>query len=340
VLDRGVHLVDDMLDLPKKLRSQLSSGGMFRVGAPMDVVTEQVSQKDGTVKRLYRLEDGNHIESVLMGPYRDGRMTACISSQAGCAMGCVFCATGQMGIRRQLTASEIVTQVWNFDRDLKLQKREDGDGPGGGSSGGSSGGGRISNVVFMGMGEPLANYRNVMSATNFINKDIGISARRITVSTVGVVPSIQRLTKDANAPPVNLAVSLHCANDRDRTALIPANKQFGGLDALMESVSEYHLHTKRRVTFEWTLIAGENDSIDTARELSILLKRFGLDGGRSHVNVIPMNPTAGFPEGSPSQANAVELWCREVNSGCGVSVTPRVRRGIDIDAGCGQLARA
>ena len=185
-----------------------------------------------------------------------------------------------------------------------------------------------------GMGEPLANYRRVMEAARRINGELGIGARKITISTVGVVPSIRKLAKEREQ--FNLAVSLHAASDAERDALMPANRRFGGLRELMESVRFYVGETGRRVTFEWALIAGRNDDRPTARQFGELLAEYDLDRGRSHVNVIPLNETGGF-RGSPASRSAVGAFCDELGSVGGVSVTPRVRRGIDIDAGCGQL---
>uniref|UniRef100_A0A7S3XS11 Radical SAM core domain-containing protein n=1 Tax=Heterosigma akashiwo TaxID=2829 RepID=A0A7S3XS11_HETAK len=245
-------------------------------------------------------------------PYKDGRRTACISSQAGCAMGCVFCATGQMGLSRQLTAAEIVEQVYRYDRELRSK------------------GERLSNIVFMGMGEPLNNYKNVMKAVRFINQDIGIGARHITISTVGLVPRIHKLAEEDVQ--IKLAISLHAANDEDRSALLPVNRRYN-LNQLMDACENYIKITNRRITFEYALIAGENDTPQVAHELGRLLRRVK---GFAHVNVIPLNPTAGF-DGGPSQANAVNAFLEILNDKYKIPATPRVRRGIDIDAGCGQL---
>lgn len=185
------------------------------------------------------------------------------------------------------------------------------------------------------MGEPLANYRNVMSAIRRMNTELGIGARRITVSTVGVVPSIRKLAEEDLQ--VGLAVSLHCASEEERDALLPANKRYGGIDELLTAVREYTDKTKRRVTFEWALIEGQNDDPSVARRLGRLLKRHGLRRDLCHVNVIPLNPTGGFPQGSPSGRRSVEGFVKVLESEFSISATPRMRRGIDIDAGCGQL---
>lgn len=313
IREQGVTNIDDMNNIPVKLRNDLKE---FSSLGALNLDSEEVS-KDGTRKRAYRLWDGQLIESVLM-PYADGRHTACISSQAGCAMGCVFCATGQMGFARQLTSDEIFEQVSRFASELKQQK------------------GRLSNIVFMGMGEPMANYRNVVTAVNRISKELGIGARKITISTVGVVPNIRKLMSDPNVPQVRLAVSLHCASDEERTALLPANGRYGGLEELMTTLREYIETTGRRLTLEWALIEGQNDTPETARKLGNLIRRHGLRRDMVHINVIPLNPTGGF-EGSPSGRNRVNEFIRIMEEDYGVSTTPRVRRGIDINAGCGQL---
>lgn len=221
-----------------------------------------------------------------------------------------------MGFARQLSSDEIFEQVARFDSELKGR------------------GERLSNVVFMGMGEPLANYRNVVAAIRRMNIELGIGARRITVSTVGVVPSIRKLAEEDLQ--VGLAVSLHCASEEERDALLPANKRYGGIDELLSAVREYTDRTKRRVTFEWALIEGQNDDPTVARRLGRLLKRHGLRRDLCHVNVIPLNPTGGYG-GSPSGRRAVEGFVKVLDSEFGISATPRMRRGIDIDAGCGQL---
>ena len=311
VHEMGVTDIDDMDSIPKKLRSILNQHASIG-SLQLEIEAES---KDGTRKRAYRLWDGQLIESVLM-PYDDGRNTACISSQAGCAMGCVFCATGQMGFARQLTQDEIFEQVARFAAELKKDDK------------------RLSNVVMMGMGEPLANYRNVMAAIRRMNTELGIGARKITVSTVGVVPNIKKLMEEDIQ--VRLALSLHSAIDEERSALLPANKRYGGLDELMKTIREYIYTTNRRVTLEWALIENENDTPEVARQLGQLLKRFDIRKDMIHINVIPLNPTGGF-EGSPSGRKGVHDFVSTLEKGFGLKATPRVRRGIDIDAGCGQL---
>lgn len=187
--------------------------------------------------------------------------------------------------------------------------------------------------------QPLANYKNVVTAVNRISQDLGIGARKITVSTVGIVANIRKLTTDPNVPQVRLAVSLHCVDDEERTALLPANDRNGGLKELMSVLREYIDTTGRRITLEWALIAGENDDQGTARKLGRLVKKYRLRPDMVHVNVIPLNPTSAY-EGKPSQKGAVNLFCETLQQEFGIACTPRVRRGIDIDAGCGQLTTA
>lgn len=336
-LRRGVVDVEQMTNLPKQLRND-----MMRFTRPhsLEIAAHAVS-KDGTVKRAYRCTDGQVIESVLMPYDKKGtqrRYTACISSQAGCAQGCVFCATGQMGFARQLTSDEIVEQVARYITYLQetatsptdRQQSENSDTL---TTSHNNDVPRLSNIVFMGMGEPLANYRNVVAAIQRLNTEFGIGARKITVSTVGIVPNIRKLAQDL--PQVRLAVSLHCANDAERSALLPANARYGGLHELMTTLRDYMTTTGRRITLEWALIQGENDDLDTAHELVQLVGRY-LRRDMVHVNVIPLNPTSGFAQGSPSQRSRVDAFCRYLEQH-GIACTPRMRRGIDIDAGCGQL---
>lgn len=302
--DKGAMRVDEMTDLPKKLRARLAEQASIGTLAQ---VTEQQSQ-DGTQKRLYKLPDGQLIESVLM-PYRDGRRTACISSQAGCAMGCVFCATGQMGFQRHLSEVEIFEQAWRFAAELKAR------------------GERLSNVVMMGMGEPFHNYDAAVGAVRRMMSDLGIGARHITISTVGLVPAIDRFADEGLQ--VGLAISLHAATNDQRQALLPVARRWD-IDALLASCRRYVERTNRRITFEWALIAGENDTEEEAHRLGSLLR-----GLLCHVNLIPLNPTARY-DGAPT-ADADAAHFVEVLGQYGVPATVRVRRGIDIDAGCGQL---
>lgn len=302
--NRRVDSFDAMTNLPKTLRDRLKSE--TRLGT-LELETEQVSL-DGTQKRLYRLHDGQLIESVLM-EYDDERRTACISTQAGCAMGCVFCATGQMGFARHLTAEEIFEQAVYFARELEAR------------------GERLSNVVLMGMGEPFHNYDASLAAVRRLMSHLGIGARHITVSTVGLVPMIRRFADEGLQ--VKLAVSLHAATDSERSALLPVNKRYP-LKDLLDACRYYQERSGRRMTFEWTLIQGENDTSEQAHALGKLLS-----GSHSHVNVIPLNPTTGF-HGDPSALGRIETFIGILEE-YGLTATMRVRRGIDIAAGCGQL---
>jgi len=302
--ERRATTFDEMSNLPATLRHRLAHE--TRLGV-LQLATEQQSA-DGTLKRLYRLPDGQLIESVLMR-YDDHRRTACISSQAGCAMGCVFCATGQMGFARNLSAAEIFEQAMRFARELEAE------------------GERLSNVVLMGMGEPFHNYDETLAAIRRLMDELSIGARHITVSTVGMVPQIRRFADEGLQ--VKLAISLHKADDDQRSALMPVNKRWNLAD-LIEACRYYIARTGRRVTFEWAAIAGQNDTVEEAQRLGRLLT-----GLKCHVNIIPLNPTGGYA-GQPSDPDAVAAFI-DTLAQYGVPATVRVRRGIDIDAGCGQL---
>ena len=240
------------------------------------------------------------------------RATVCVSSQAGCAMGCGFCATGQAGFTRHLTVGEIVEQVVRAAQRAQQLER------------------RVSNIVFMGMGEPMANLDAVWAATERFHADLGLSARHITISTVGVIPGIRSL-KD-RALPVNLAVSLHAANDTLRDELVPINRRYP-IEDLMEACDDYLQVKHRRVSFEWAMIEGVNDRDSDARELAALCRRLSPHG---HVNLIPLNPTPGYPT-TGSSARRVEEF-RDLLEQFGANATVRRNRGTDIDAACGQLA--
>ncbi len=298
--------LDGLTALPKALRQRLADD----LPSALTLVTEQVSDDGDTVKFLWSLEDGARVETVLM-LYPD-RATVCVSSQAGCAMGCGFCATGQAGFERHLTIGEIVEQVV---RSMRRAGRVDR---------------RVSNVVFMGMGEPMANEDRVWSAVERLHDDLGLSARHITISTVGIVPGIRKLA--TRSLPVNLAVSLHAANDALRDQLVPINRRYP-LAEVIDACNAYLAVRNRRVSFEWALIDGVNDRASDARELSVLCKRLR---PAAHVNLIPLNPTPGYSTrgSSPTRVRAF----RDELIALGANTTVRQNRGTEIDAACGQLA--
>ena len=299
---------DELTALPKSLRATVAA----QLPPALDVVTEQTSDRGETVKWLWRLHDGTEVETVLMH-YAD-RSTVCISSQAGCAMGCGFCATGQAGFDRHLTAGEIVEQVVRAAR----RARDDGR--------------RLSNVVFMGMGEPLANYDPTWAAVERLHADLGLSARHLTVSTVGVVPGIRRLAEEEL--PVNLAVSLHAADDELRNELVPINRRYP-LSTLMSACAGYLQAKGRRLSFEWALIDGVNDRPIDASQLVDRARGLPLP---AHVNLIPLNPTPGYPVRGSSPQRVREF--RDELRAAGVNATVRRTRGTEIDAACGQLRAA
>ncbi len=307
---RKVTSFEAMSNLPADLRQRLAAE--TRLGA-LTLVQEVHSSDGETRKYAFALSDGQIIETVLMR-YEGVRRTACLSTQAGCAMGCVFCATGQMGFARHLTAGEIVEQALHIARMLEAE------------------GHRLSNVVLMGMGEPFHNYDHTLEAIRRITDEEGlaIGQRHITVSTVGLVPAIRRFAEEGLQ--VRLAISLHAATDEERSALLPINRRYPLAD-LLGAVRDYIQRTGRRVTFEWTLIAHENDTPEQAHALGKLLH-----GLLCHVNVIPLNPTPGY-SGQPSDRQRVERFVH-ILQGYGIPTTVRVRRGIDVNAGCGQLKAA
>ena len=292
--------------LPGALRSRIAE----TLPLALDPVTESITSNGDTVKWLWRLDDGASVETVLMH-YPD-RSTVCVSTQAGCAMACGFCATGQGGFERNLTTGEIVEQVVRAARRARTDER------------------RVSNIVFMGMGEPLANYDRVIDAVHRIHDDIGISARHLTISTVGIVPGIRRLSDEPL--PVNLAVSLHAANDDLRNELVPINRRYP-LAELYEACEDYLRVKNRRLSFEWALIADVNDRPEDVGELAEATRRL-----RAHVNLIPLNDTPGWPT-TGSSPERVRSFAGELRS-LGVNATIRTNRGTDIDAACGQLRAA
>jgi 23S rRNA (adenine2503-C2)-methyltransferase len=316
---------EQFTSLPKSLREKLADNFTF---FPFKVRTFLDSSDGFTRKTLFELPDGNLIEAVLMrygdpadnpqitasptGRGAKNRRTLCISTQAGCAMGCVFCATGQMGFKRHLTSGEIVAQVMYYAQMLKDVNES------------------VTNIVLMGMGEPFHNYDNTMAAIDRLNDPDGFNfgARRFTVSTVGLVPQIRRFADEKRQ--VNLAISLHAAEDDERLAIMPVNKRYK-INDVIEACRYYVEQTGRRVTFEWALIQGVNDTPEVAKRLASRLR-----GLLCHVNAIPLNPTSGYDGRTTDRARAMAF--KETLEQAGIPCTIRMRRGIDIQAGCGQLA--
>ena len=292
----------DITTIPKALRASLAG----RFPPDLEVAADVQSDRGATRKWVFRLVDGSTIETVLMG-YQD-RVTVCVSSQAGCAMGCTFCATGQAGFTRHLTAGEVIAQVMFAVRAAAPR--------------------RLTNVVFMGMGEPLANYNVTMNAVRRLHQYRGLSARHLTVSTVGVAPAIERMAREGL--PLTLALSLHAANDETRSELVPLNRRYP-LARLHEACSSWMATTGRRLSLEWALIEGVNDTDRALDELAPYARSL-----RAHVNLIPLNPTPGYlVRGSAPER------VREFRAGLldrGVNATVRHTRGRSIDAACGQLA--
>jgi 23S rRNA (adenine2503-C2)-methyltransferase len=302
--ERDAMSFAEMTDLPASERAALSSA--FRITAP-ELAREAIST-DGTVKHLWRMNDDELIESVLIPA--PNRLTLCISSQAGCAMACTFCATGWSGYRRQLSPGEIVSQF----RGARRWAREHGLGA-------------LTNIVFMGMGEPLMNRKAVMRSLTLLNRAYRFGARRITVSTVGVVPGILELAERKEQ--FRLAVSLHAPNHELRQKLVPIEKKYP-LPELLESLRAFDAAGGRRITFEYVMIAGVNDDLELAGQLSELVREFG-----AHVNLIPFNPIPGT-DWRPSGRERLRAFA-EVLESHGVRTSVRMARGRDIAAACGQL---
>jgi len=321
---------EEMTDLPQELRERLSRIAAVRTLQP---AVETHSRETPAQKVLFRLADGQSIEAVLMHyaaqdpdfrsetagePLADDkrreRHTACISTQVGCAMGCVFCATGQMGLVRQMTAGEVIEQVVYFARRLRQEGK------------------RLTNVVFMGMGEPLANWPATWQAVQVLNDPQGfrLGARRMTISTVGLVPGIRRLARERLQ--VRLAVSIHAPNDELRQQLVPINAQYP-LSAIKEACQEYLVRKRRRITFEYVMIDHVNDFPQHAAEFAAWAGDM-----LCHVNLIPLNPVPGTDLKPSSYARCASF--QRILEQHGIPTTLRVRRGIDIQAGCGQLRTA
>ena len=294
--------VDEITTVPKSLRAKLASA----FPPALEVANDVASDRGATRKWVFRLEDGSTIETVLM--HYQGRVTVCVSSQAGCAMGCTFCATGQAGFSGQLSVGQVIEQVLFAARAATPA--------------------RLSNVVFMGMGEPLANYGVTVAAVRRLNEYLGLSARHLTVSTVGVAPAIERLAGEGL--PLTLAVSLHAANDVTRDELVPLNRRYP-LARLHEACVTWIEKTGRRLSFEWALIDGVNDTDRAVDELAEYATSLS-----AHVNLIPLNPTPGYLVRGSSRERVVEF--RDALRRRGVNATVRNTRGRSIAAACGQLA--
>jgi 23S rRNA (adenine2503-C2)-methyltransferase len=304
IFRHGVTNVEAMSDLPRELRATLASE--FMITTPQ--VASRERSTDGTEKFLLRLADGRQIESVFIPD--TPAMTFCISTQVGCAMACAFCLTGKMGLVRNLTAGEIVGQVRVLAHSLNLHDK-------------------AFNIVLMGMGEPLHNYDETMKALRILADEHGfaLSPRRVTLSTVGLLPALERLAQEPLMP--NLAISLHAPTDALRGDLVPLNKKYGVAEVI-EACKRFPVRKRSRITFEYVLLAGVNDDPDDARQLAKLLA-----GVKSKVNLIPLNAAPGIPFERPSDA-AIDQFAR-ILAERGVRVSVRKSRGRDIRAACGQL---
>lgn len=310
---------EEFSNLPRALRQRLEEAFEFSRLTPEATVESKDGQTRKTLFGLGETAEGagrSAIEAVLMR--YENRRTLCISTQAGCAMGCVFCATGQMGFHRNLSSGEIVEQVLYYARQL------------------ASTGERPTHVVVMGMGEPFHNYEATLAAIDRLNHPQGfnLGARRVTLSTVGLVPLIRRFARERRQ--VNLAVSLHAADDELRTAMIPINRKYP-LEALFAACLEYVEKTHRRITFEWALVQEVNDTPEQAHRLGQRLQIFRRQGATlCHVNVIPLNPTRGYAGKASTRQRALAFQAELERAG--IPCTIRIRRGVEIQAGCGQLA--
>jgi len=297
--------LEDATNLPKALRARVAEA----LPLAFNVSTEATSTDGETIRWLFEsVRDRAQVETVLMRS--ETRASVCVSSQAGCAMACTFCATGQAGFERHLDAGEIVEQVVRAGHGSPQP---------------------VTHVVYMGMGEPLANYDEVWASIERLHRDLGISARHLTISTVGVVPGMLRLAKERL--PVTLAVSLHAPDDELRTQLVPLNARYP-IAAVLDAAAEVAGAHGRRVSFEYACIAGVNDTFRQAAALARLLRAWQGVGG-AHVNLIPLNPTAGFAGRAPTRARVRAFADRLREAGVGATI--RRTRGVDIDAACGQL---
>ena len=322
----GAESFDEMSTLSKPFRKSLSE--KFSIN-PIDEALSLTSADGSTSKSLFRLHDGELIETVLMRYESDGhrrnRKTACISTQAGCALGCTFCATGQQGFRRNLSVGEIVAQVIAMQRTASAE--DEAEIAAGNRTKGELQG--VTNVVFMGMGEPLANYNNTLAAVRVLNdgQGVNIGARHITLSTVGLIPEILKLADEELQ--INLAISLHAPDNATRSQTMPINQRYP-VEQLIRACHQYADKTKRRIFFEYVLLKEQNDSIEQAQKLGRLL-----NGLHCHVNLIPVNPTkqGPFERTDQSAARIFQGGLKQY----GIPSTIRMEKGIDINAGCGQL---
>jgi 23S rRNA (adenine2503-C2)-methyltransferase len=310
IYQRRAHAFDEMTNLPDKMRAWLIE--KYEIGCSQALVVQH--SRDGTTKLLLELRDGAKVETVGL-PYKD-RFSCCISTQVGCPVGCVFCATGLSGYTRDLTAGEIVEQVLAVEEVSRNQQlKVDGDIR------------RIDHVTFMGMGEPLLNYTATLKAIKLLNGELGISARHLTVSTVGFVPGIVKLAEEKMQ--ITLAISLHAPTDDLRRQLIPGMTSWN-ITEIIDSCREYFQQTGRRITFEYCLLGGVNDRATEAQELARVLH-----GLNCHINLIPYNPISRVNFHAPLRQHILAF--REILESGGIRVTQRVKRGSDIDAACGQL---
>ncbi|MBS1992531.1 MAG: 23S rRNA (adenine(2503)-C(2))-methyltransferase RlmN [Cyanobacteria bacterium SZAS LIN-2] len=299
--------LDEMTDLSVELREKLKEVA----DVPLLTISHLEVSRDGTRKYLFALPDGQLVESVLIAFEDRPNLSVCVSSQVGCAVGCTFCATGYLGFKRNLTSQEIVDQVMCIQREANL---------------------RVANIVYMGQGEPLLNTKNVIDSINTINLSVGIGARHITVSTSGIVPGINELAA-ANLP-ITLALSLHAPDADTREEIVPITKKYS-IHAVMQAISDYYNTTRRRVTIEYVMLKGVNDSDDQARHLAEMLKDVNCN-----INLIPFNPTRNNKGEIVYLRPDMKTQKRfaEIAGRTGRTVTIRLERGTDIDAACGQLA--
>lgn len=300
---------DEMTDLSKEVRDRLKEKAEV---ALLELAHLEVSA-DGTRKYLFKLPDGQYVESVLMSFEDRPSLSACVSSQVGCAVGCTFCATGYLGFKRNLSAQEIIDQVLSIQRES---------------------GQRVANIVYMGQGEPLLNTEEVIKSLKIMGDSVGIGQRHITVSTSGVIPGIRRLADEGLQ--ITLALSLHAPDPKTREQIVPITKKFP-IDELMDAIHSYYAKTKRRITIEYVLLAGVTDSPQQAAELANLVRDL-----HCNINLIPYNPTCNeegvVAYGRPSLESQQRF--RRIAEGSGKTVTIRLERGTDINAACGQLHNA